>query len=773
MKLFTLFFLCVVVSLSAFTQPCTDPDVPQIGYSDTLICAGESVALSITSGNLNDASYWAWRSDSCDGALVSTDPTIYVTPTQTTTYFVKGEGGCTHQTICAEITIHVTPAPNPQMYGNDSICPGQTAELYFYTGPYTFLWFDNTTDTLVSVSPSSTTNYYVNITDTNTTCSNLKSFQVFVYTSPNVVIMGEDIICAGASDTLYASGFASYSWSNGGTDSFIVVNPTSTHIYSLLVVDTNGCSGFDLFSLSVLPIPNADIFGDSVICFGESTNLIAEVANEYEWSTGETSQSITVAPTHLSTYSVTLTNSDGCIAEASVQVSVLDLPAVTTTPDTTLCLPDSILLLATGGGEYLWNTGETTNSIEVSPTTATTYSVIVTNINTQCSSYDTVFVDVASKPIVSIASSDSIYCSHESILLVASGADTYLWSTAQTGDTTYVQASMGSSFYVTGTDTNGCFNSDTIEFQYIPAPELSFIGDSSICRGENTTISVLGADDYIWYNNSNDSFITVHPDTTRYLTIVGIDVITGCETPDSILVFVSQGPTMVFSGDDTICGGHMAEILVSGAVSVLWSTGATDETINISPDSSLWLYVDGIDTMSCSGRDSLLLVVNPSPDATIFLVHDTLCTLDPNMGLTAWPGGGSFSGTGVFGSTFLPAVAGPGFHSVFYNITNEFGCHDVDTAVVLVESCVGIEELSEVMPFVIYPNPGNGVVFIDFKSTELAIYQVFNLQGGSVHQGRLNTGIHEVNLENLSDGYYLIEVNTGKALFRVPYVLTR
>lgn len=258
----------------------------------------------------------------------------------------------------------------------------------------------------------------------------------------------------------------------------------------------------------------------------------------------------------------------------------------------------------------LWNTGETTSSIDVSPSVPTSYSVIVTNISTQCSAYDTVFVNAAPKPTVFITSADTLYCSHESILLVASGADTYLWSTTQTGDSTYVQASLGSVFYVTGTDTNGCSNTDSLELQYIPAPELSFMGDSSICRGENTTISVLGADDYIWYSNSNDSFITIHPDTTIYYTVVGVDVITGCETPDSILVFVSQGPPFMFTGDSIICSGETANIEVSGAVSVLWSTGSSDENINISPDSSLWLYVEGLDTMACSGRDSLLLVVH-------------------------------------------------------------------------------------------------------------------------------------------------------------------
>lgn len=278
MRLFTLFFLSLVLSGSVFAQaPCTDPDVPQIGYSDTVICAGESVALTITSGNLNDASYWAWHTDSCEGTLISTNLTIYVTPTQTTSYFVKGEGGCTNQSICAEITVHVTPSPNPTLYGNDSICSGQTSELYFYTGPYDFLWFDNSTDTTISINPTSTTNYYVNITDTNTTCSNLKSFQVFVYSSPSLVIMGEDHICAGGSDTLYASGFESYAWSTGGTDSFIVVSPSSNQVYSVLALDSNNCSAFDLFSLTILPIPDADIFGDSIICFGESTNLAAEV----------------------------------------------------------------------------------------------------------------------------------------------------------------------------------------------------------------------------------------------------------------------------------------------------------------------------------------------------------------------------------------------------------------------------------------------------------------------------------------------------------------
>ncbi len=78
------------VILCTTTTPATAP----VLTSDTAICGSSSVTLRVTGGNLNNATDWKWYTGSCGGTLVGTGTSLSVTPSATTTYYVRGEGGC-------------------------------------------------------------------------------------------------------------------------------------------------------------------------------------------------------------------------------------------------------------------------------------------------------------------------------------------------------------------------------------------------------------------------------------------------------------------------------------------------------------------------------------------------------------------------------------------------------------------------------------------------------------------------------------------------------
>src|SRR4029078_1864256 len=110
------------------------------------------------------------------------------------------------------------------------------------------------------------------------------------------------------------------------------------------------------------------------ICAGGSSTLTARGATSYQWSTGQTTASITVSPSSTTTYSVTGTNASGCSGVASVTVSVNALPNVTASASSaSICPGGSSTLTASGATSYQWSTGATTASITVSPSSATTY----------------------------------------------------------------------------------------------------------------------------------------------------------------------------------------------------------------------------------------------------------------------------------------------------------------------------------------------------------------------------------------------------------------
>jgi photosystem II stability/assembly factor-like uncharacterized protein len=103
-------------------ENCSDPDIPVLSSSADPVCSGESVTLSIVSGNLNSATSWEWYAGSCGGTPAGSGPSINVSPSSTTTWYVRGEGGCVTPGACASITLNVNSLPSAR-------CPGNMSKL--------------------------------------------------------------------------------------------------------------------------------------------------------------------------------------------------------------------------------------------------------------------------------------------------------------------------------------------------------------------------------------------------------------------------------------------------------------------------------------------------------------------------------------------------------------------------------------------------------------------------------------------------------------------
>lgn len=194
-------------------------------------------------------------------------------------------------------------------------------------------------------------------------------------------------VCSGDVVNLNATGADIYLWSTGATGAVINVMPNSNTLYSVIGTSTlTGCSNTVVSQLVVVnPSPTVTAYATTpVTCAGGLTNLVANGANSYTWSTNATNPVIAVSPTTTTSYIVLGQNAFNCTRSATVTVVVNPLPVVTAAGPTQICKGESATLNGGGATTYAWasNAGfiQTTQAV-VNPMVTTTYTLTGSNAN--------------------------------------------------------------------------------------------------------------------------------------------------------------------------------------------------------------------------------------------------------------------------------------------------------------------------------------------------------------------------------------------------------
>ncbi|HEU4886888.1 MAG TPA: IPT/TIG domain-containing protein [Thermoanaerobaculia bacterium] len=383
---------CPAASAPVTIAETTPPPATISAGGPTTFCDGGAVVLTASAG----ASYLWSTSETTQSITVTTSGNYSVT--------VTDANGCGSTSAPTSVTVKTTPVATITASGPTTFCSGGSVTLTAAAAT-SYLWSNG--ETTQSIAVTAAGNYSVTVS--NGFCSATSAPEtVTVDPAPNAVITagGPTTFCSGGSVTLTADPASSYLWSNGETTQSIIVTTSSN--YSVTVTDA-GCSATSApTSVTVNPSPAATITanGPTALCDGASVTLTAASAASYLWSNGQTTQSITVSTA--GDYSVTLTNGSCSATSAPVTVTVEASPAVAIIGPEEAC-PDLPFVLDAGAGftSYLWSNGETTQTITLTQSTATEYSVTVTNAG-NCAATAALFVDIPSMPDATITAPDSV-----------------------------------------------------------------------------------------------------------------------------------------------------------------------------------------------------------------------------------------------------------------------------------------------------------------------------------------------------------------------------
>lgn len=172
--------------------------------------------------------------------------------------------------------------------------------------------------------------------------------------------------------------------------------PTGTTNYSVVITNTNtSCSNSGVVTVSVNPTPTVTASASSAsVCAGSSATLTAGGATSFTWTSGGSTSTEVVTPSSASVYTVTGTD-NGCSNTATVSVGVNSLPTVTAMASNTLLCSNlgesAVLTASTSATSYSWSNGANTMTTTVTPTSGTTYTLVVNDGN--CDGMATIFVD--------------------------------------------------------------------------------------------------------------------------------------------------------------------------------------------------------------------------------------------------------------------------------------------------------------------------------------------------------------------------------------------
>jgi gliding motility-associated-like protein len=599
---------CSAQASATITQPSASVTA-SASVTQNVSCFGGnngSVALNV-SGGTPPYSY-LWNNGSTQQNLTGLSAGTY-SVTVTDANNCTGTTSVTITQPASGLSSQLNITQNVSCYGGNN--GSLTLTVSNGTAPYSFLW--NTGATSQNLTGLTAGSYSVTITDANG-CTN---FRTATISQPSAALNASvsstsSVSCFGGSNgsvdltVTGGTGPFSYLWNNGNTSQDL--NNISSGTYTVTVTDANGCTAT---TSATVGQPSAALSASTaasqnVSCYGGANGSISLTVNggtspySYQWNNGSTSQNLNGLTA--GTYSVTVTDANGCTATSSVTVTQPSaaLSSQLTVSQNVSCFGGnngSLSLVVTNGTSpytYLWNTGSTSQNL--TGLSSGTYTVTVTDAN-GCTNVRSATVQQPSAVLSpSISSATAVSCfggNNGAVDLTVSGGTgpyTYSWSN---GSSTQDLSNLSSGTYtVTVTDANGCTAQANAVISQPSAALTASVSSSSpvSCFGGNNgsvSLSVTGGTSpysYSWSNGSSSQNQTGLAAGTYTVTVTDAN---GCSA--SVSQTITQ-PQAAISATHNVTqqvscfGGNNGSVTLSvnggtSPYSFLWSNGSSTQNL--------------------------------------------------------------------------------------------------------------------------------------------------------------------------------------------------
>jgi len=708
---------------------------------DTSFCSGTPGTYTLNLIPIANTPVFFWDSTGVTGFSTQQNPVIPI-PSSTTTYTITVTDNSNGCTVMKTEKITINPSSPIQISPSAAICAGGTA-IITASGGVRYSWSSSPADTTssISVTPISTTTYYVTVTNSSG-CISTDSSTITVNSPAAVVATAiPPSVCQGSSSMLSVAPVAGgqYSWTqsgtgtlNGGTTNTPTVTPNGTETYTVVVTDGNGCIAFGLDTVTVNPNPNPTASSaPPQFCIGDSTNLSSPGGwAQCIWSGSNLTNANNCTPTATPasagtfTYNVTVTDNNTCTGTASVTVTVNPLPIVNAAPLAICSGTDGVLTSTLGFQGYSWvpsavlnlsSTNQSSTTVINPPVGTYTFTVAVVDINS-CPNFTTTTLTVNPLPIVTVSPPSSI-CAGACATVTAGGGVSCAWTGVNLNNSTNCNPSACPTvagtypYLATVTDNNQCSDTATAYVTVLPNPVVMVTSNPSnmtVCQDSSVTLTASGAGAGGTYSWSGTGLSSTTTDTTTASPPPGINAykvivstVNGCTDSTTVNITVVNPPTASVIPLN-ICVGECRELTASGGLYYTWSPDPSfgSSSLNI-PNPSVCPPGTTTYTVTVSNggncppvSDTGTVTVHPVPPIFVGTIPplvgtDTTILAGDTLVLTASGGGISYNWwpeTGLNCTTCPQINATPLITTLYYvSATDQYGCRSTDSILVRVD----------------------------------------------------------------------------------------